>query len=75
LEAIPSACSSSSSASSVLLESTTRTRGIVVSQKTIPCSKCKRIFRTQSALSDHFNSKHSESSLVPTLIGPTTLMV
>jgi len=76
LEAQPSTCSSSSSASSVLLGSTTwtRTRGIV-SPKTIPCSKCKRIFRTQSALSDHFNSKHSESSLVPTLIGPTTLMV
>jgi len=58
--------------SSLLSGTTTRTR--TLSPKTIPCSKCKRIFRTQSALNDHFNSKHSDSSL-PTLIAPTTLMV
>jgi len=30
-----------------------------LSSKRIPCSKCKRVFRTQSALNDHYNSKHT----------------
>jgi len=56
---------------SSLLLGTTTTRTRSLSPKTIPCSKCKRIFRTQNALNDHFNSKHSSD----TLIAPTTLMV
>jgi len=66
--------SSSSTTTSLLLGTAARTR-TTLSPKTIPCSKCKRIFRTQSALNDHFNSKHSESDSLPTLIAPTTLMV
>jgi len=78
----PSSSSSSSSSSTttygLLGNTAARTRTTTttnLSPKTIPCSKCKRIFRTQSALNDHFNSKHSESDSLPTLIAPTTLMV
>jgi cytidine deaminase len=83
----PSSSSSSSSSSTTtsgllgnsaartVRTTTTTTTTTNLSPKTIPCSKCKRIFRTQSALNDHFNSKHSESDSLPTLIAPTTLMV
>jgi len=32
----------------------------VLPKKTIPCPLCKRVFRTQNGLYDHFNSKHSD---------------
>jgi len=34
----------------------------VLPKKTIPCPLCKRVFRTQNGLNDHFNSKHSDLS-------------
>jgi len=47
-----------------------------IPKKSIPCPLCKRVFRTQNGLNDHFNSKHSISHPHPPLSGNTpTLMV
>lgn len=48
----------------------------VLPKKTIPCPLCKRVFRTQNGLYDHFNSKHSDIAHHPLPDGNTpTLMV